>query len=316
MRIVVTGAAGFVGSHLSERLASLGHEVIGIDNLNDYYARHIKELNVRHGSEKGISYVNKDLAEDDVTDIVAGAELIYHLAAQPGISATTPLSAYLRNNVAATCKLIEAAQANPTLKGFVNIATSSVYGFSATGDETTEPKPASHYGVTKLAAEQFVMAATREGKLPGCSVRLFSVYGPRERPEKMFHKLIRAMLTDESFPLYDGSEKHRRSYTFVGDAVEGLVAVGTHLDRSVGEIFNIGSDIVTTTGEGIEIVEEIIGKKAKIELRPKRPGDQLETSANIEKARRLLGYNPTTSPREGLRQQVEWYRDNLSDLVK
>ena len=314
MEILVTGAAGFVGSHLAERLAGLGHQVRGLDCFTDFYARHLKELNARQVAEKGVEFLPLDLAADDLTPALEGAEVIYHLAAQPGISATTPFEDYLRNNLVATQRLLQAAARVPKLSLFVNIATSSIYGADATGDETTEPRPTSYYGVTKLAAEQLVMAAARDQGFPACSLRLFSVYGPRERPEKLYPKLIGCILTDREFPLHEGSEHHVRSYTYVGDIVDGLAAVLDRRDACVGEIFNLGIDTTITTGEAIKIVEELIGRPARIARRPRRPGDQLHTHANIGKARRLLDYHPATAPREGLAREVEWYRGLVSRL--
>ena len=154
------------------------------------------------------------------------------------------------------------------------------------------PEPISHYGATKLAAEQLALAYWRERRLPVCSIRLFSVYGPRERPEKLYMKLITSILQGEEFPLYDGSQHHKRAYTFVDDAVAGLLAVLDHRDRCAGEIFNIGSDIETTTSRGIEIVEEILGQQARLKVLPPRPGDQTHTRANIDKARAYTRFRP------------------------
>lgn len=314
-KYLITGAAGFIGSHLSERLVAEGHNVLGIDCLTDYYSRAQKMLNKNLLSDKGVEFLHLNLAEDDLSLAFEGAlkevEVIYHLAAQPGISATTPFNAYLKNNIIGTHRLLDAAKKSTSLRGFVNISTSSVYGADASSDERAEPKPTSYYGVTKLAAEQLVLAAAREDNFPACSMRLFSVYGPRERPEKLYPRLIASILEDKAFPLYEGSEAHLRSYTYVGDIVDGLVSLLNKLDEIKGEIFNIGTDVAITTGEGIRIVEEIIGKKAKTEPKPKRHGDQLKTHANITKARRILGYNPTTTAREGLEKEVEWYKEHI-----
>ncbi len=197
----------------------------------------------------------------------------------------------------------------------INISTSSVYGADATGDETNVPRPTSYYGVTKLTAEQLALAYTRDRGLPTCSLRLFSVYGPRERPDKLYSKLIRCILDDKPFPLYEGSEHHRRSYTYVSDAVDGLVAALRSFDRCVGEIFNIGTDVTHTTGEAIKTVENVIGKTAIIERAPRRAGDQLKTHANIEKARRVLNYDPTTTLREGVMEMVDWHRRQIQGRV-
>lgn len=316
MNILVTGAAGFIGSHLAERLIEQGHTVLGLDCFTDYYARVLKELNAKQIQEQGVEFLPLDLAEDDLGPAVKDVEIVYHVAAQPGISATTAFETYVRNNITATHRLLEAVKPSPSLRGFVNISTSSVYGADATGDETTEPKPTSYYGVTKLAGEQLALAYTREQGLPACSIRLFSVYGPRERPEKLYTKLIRCTLEGKEFPLYEGSEHHLRSYTYVGDSIDGLVAVLDHLDECIGEIFNIGIDTAVTTGEAMRTVEKVIGKPAKFVTVPKRAGDQLKTHANIEKARRLLGYNPTTPLEEGVERAVEWYKQHILGKIE
>ena len=314
MKIVVTGVAGFIGSHLAERLADGGHDVTGVDCFTDYYSRRLKELNAEDVRKRGVSIAQLDLAEADLSAVLQDAEVIYHLAAQPGISDATPYAHYARNNILATHRLVETARRLPALKMLVNVATSSVYGRHATDSEECAPKPTSYYGVTKLAAEQLVLAACREGGLPACSLRLFSVYGQRERPEKLYPKLIRSIFEDTEFPLYEGSESHSRSYTYVGDIVDGFVAVLDHLDQCVGEIFNIGADFEFTTGEGIRIVESLIGREARKVIKPKRTGDQLRTFANIDKARRILGYNPTTRLEDGLRAEVDWFRNRALEM--
>ena len=308
MNILVTGAAGFIGSHLAERLAALGHAVVGLDCLTDYYDRAQKERNAAALAACGIPLLRLDLASDNLHAALEGIHVLYHLAAQPGISAATPFETYLRNNIIATQRLLAAAQTLPNLRMAINIATSSIYGADATGDETTEPRPTSHYGVTKLAAEQLLLARYRDTGFPACSLRLFSVYGPRERPEKLYPRLIRAILEDREFPLYAGSEAHVRSYTYVADAVDGMVTVLERLDACNGEIFNIGTDQTLTTGEGIRIVERLLGKPARIVRQPRRSGDQLRTHANIAKARRILGYAPHTSAADGLAQEVAWIK--------
>lgn len=311
MKIFITGVAGFIGSHLAEKLVQLEHDVTGVDCLTNYYSRDLKLLNLAQVETCGVSVQRLDLAEDDVTALLQDVDYIFHLAAQPGISASTPFGDYERNNILATYRLLEASKKVNNLRGFINVATSSVYGADATNDETFEPKPTSYYGVTKLAAEQLVLASARDSGFPACSLRLFSVYGPRERPEKLYPKLIHALLADKAFPLHEGSEKHLRSYTYIDDIIKGFVAVMNSIDKCHGEIFNIGTDTAITTGEAITIVEEILDKKAVIEVKPKRPGDQLKTHTNIEKARHLLGYEPKVSPREGLGKAVDWYRTQV-----
>jgi UDP-glucuronate 4-epimerase len=307
MRILVTGAAGFIGSHLVERLLREGHSVAGIDCFSPYYDRAIKQRNVAAALERGLELHEIDLAADSLEAACSGAELIYHAAAQPGISAQTPFQDYLRNNIVATQRLLEAIAGSASLQLFVNVATSSVYGADATGPETSEPRPTSYYGVTKLAAEQLVMAAQRENGLRACSLRLFSVYGPRERPEKLFPRLIHSILERKPFPLYAGAEQHTRSFTYVDDVIEAFAACIAHRERLVGEILNIGSAIQRSTSEAIRIVERAMGRPALRDPRPRRAGDQKDTHADIAKARQLLGYEPRTQPEQGITATVEWF---------
>ena len=311
MRILVTGAAGFIGSHLAEHLALKGHDVIGLDCLIDNYARELKESNIKSITEQGCKFVSCDLAEDSLTSVLQDVNAVFHCAAQPGLSTIATLDDYIRNNIIATHRLLQATLDTNTIDGgFIYISTSSVYGAKATGTEHTEPKPASYYGVTKLAAEHLVMAASRQHKIDACSLRLFSVYGPRERPEKLYPRLIECILSDREFTIYDGSYDHYRSYTYVGDVLAGMVLALENMSKCRGEVFNFGSKISITTKEGIRIVEDLLGRQARIKIIPKRPGDQLETRANIDKARKMLGYNPTTSVLDGLIQEVNWYRGN------
>ncbi len=311
MRILVTGAAGFIGSQLSEHLALKGHDVIGIDCLVDNYARELKNRNIRTIREQGCAFVSCDLAEDSLSNVLQGVDAVFHCAAQPGLSSVASLDDYIRNNIIATNRLLDAViDANSVSGGLIYISTSSVYGAKAIGNENAETKPTSYYGVTKLAAEHLVMAASRQGKIDACSLRLFSVYGPRERPEKLYPRLIECILQDKEFTLFDGSYDHYRSYTYVADALDGMLLVLDNMSKCNNEIFNIGSNVSITTREGISIIENLLGRQAKISIIPKRPGDQLETRADIEKARTILGYEPTTSVLDGLSQEVNWFRDN------
>jgi nucleoside-diphosphate-sugar epimerase len=311
MKIVVTGAAGFIGSHLAEGLARQGHTVVGIDSFTDYYSARLKQANAEDIEAAGVTLHQLDLTTDDLTPALQDVEFVFHLAGQPGISASTPLADYVRNNVVATDKLLLACQKQSSLRCFVNVATSSIYGRHAYDPEDAAPKPTSYYGVTKLAAEQLALALHREKGFPACSLRIFSVYGPRERPEKLYPKLIRSILTDTPFPLFEGSQAHSRSFTYVGDIVKGFTAVLNHPNQVIGETINLGSDVEMSTGQGIALIEQIMGKKATFDMRPKRPGDQLHTCANIGKAQRLLGYAPHTQLEEGLKAEVDWYVNRI-----
>jgi len=312
MKILVTGAVGFIGSHTAERLHSLGHEVIGVDNFSDYYSLALKNLNAKALTSKGISIIKQDLREDNLSAVLpTDVDYIFHFAAQPGISSTSTFADYFTNNIIATKHLIDYALKCNNLKLFVNIGTSSIYGLEATFPESIAPKPASHYGVTKLAAEQLVLQKSREEKFKSCSLRLYSVIGPRERPEKMYTKLIDLGLKDEAFPLFEGSDTHLRSFTYVGDIVDGVVSVIGNEAKVDGEIINLGTEVEHTTQEGIEAVEQVLGKKIKINVIAKRAGDQLRTKANIDKARKLLNYNPQTTLLDAVKHQVAWFKENF-----
>lgn len=312
MKILVTGAVGFIGSHTAERLQKLGHEVIGVDNFNDYYSLELKHLNENALKEKGISVLKLDLRQpSDVDQLPKDIDYIFHFAAQPGISSTSTFEDYFTNNVIATKNLIDYAIQLEDLKLFVNIGTSSIYGLEATFPEDVAPKPASHYGVTKLTAEQLVLQKSRENQFKSCSLRLYSVIGPRERPEKMYTKLIACGLNNEAFPLYEGSDKHLRSFTYVGDIVDGVVSVIGNEDKVNDEIINLGTEVEHTTQDGIDAVEKVLGQPIKINVIAKRAGDQLRTKANIDKARKLLNYNPKTTLLEAVEKQVEWYKANF-----
>ncbi len=316
MKILVTGAAGFIGSHTSERLKDIGHEVVGVDNFSPYYDLSLKKLNAEALSEKGIEILALDLRIADLDKTLPqDLDYIFHFAAHPGISNTSTFEDYFSNNILATQRLVEFAEHLPKKPFFVNIATSSIYGLEATFSETIVPKPASWYGVTKLAAEQLVLAKTRENKLEGTSFRLFSVYGPRERPDKLYTRLLDCAMANKPFPLFEGSEKHLRSFTYVQDIVDGIVSVIGKEEICNGEIFNLGTEVESTTAQGIATVEEIFQKKINTENKPPRAGDQSRTKANIDKARKLLGYNPTTSLKNGLEAQYIWFKDNFKNQV-
>lgn len=312
VKVLVTGIAGFIGSHTAERFVSLGCEVIGIDNFSPYYSVDLKRLNCQELIQKGVQIIEHDLREHNLDSVLPlDIDYIFHFAAQPGISSTSTFEDYFTNNVIATKNLIDYALNCKNLKLFVNIGTSSIYGLEATFTEEVAPKPASFYGVTKLAAEQLVLQTSREKKMKACSLRLYSVIGPRERPEKMYTKLIANGLKNKAFPLFEGSDKHLRSFTYVGDIVDGIVSVLKKEDLVDGEIFNLGTEVEHTTQEGINAVSKVLGCEIQIDVVPKRAGDQWRTKANIDKARKVLGYNPQTSLLDSVRSQVDWYKKNF-----
>ncbi|MFA6307048.1 MAG: NAD-dependent epimerase/dehydratase family protein [Patescibacteria group bacterium] len=309
MKVLVTGAAGFIGSHLAEKLADLGHEVIGVDSLVDYYSVDLKKINIKNIIAKGVKFYEIDLLDDELGEVIKGVEIVYHAAAQPGISDQIPLGAYSRNNILATDKLLKAAANLPALKLFIYFSTSSVYGKIATLTEQAVPDPQSYYAITKLAGEQLALLYYKSSGLPACSVRLFSTYGPRERPEKLIIRLIMSVFTGQAVPIYEGSLDHSRSYTYISDIIDGLILFLDKADICRGGIFNLGSDQEAKTAEVIEIIEKIAGKNANKIILPARGGDQLRTKANIEKIKNLLSYQPRVSLRQGLEKTFAWYKE-------
>ena len=316
MKILITGIAGFIGSNTAERLQQLGHEIVGIDNFSNYYDVAIKRKTAKQLEEKNVFIIEGDLIDDSLYLKLSQYDFdyVFHFAAQPGISSNVSFEEYLNNNVIVTEKLVTFfINKKAGLKLFINIATSSVYGKEAFYNEDKLPLPASIYGVTKLAAEQLVMFRCREKKIKACSLRLFSVYGPRERPDKLYPRLIHAAFSGETFNLFEGSDQHLRSFTYIEDIVDGIVSVIGKENNVNGEIINLGTAIESRTQDGIDLVEKLTGKKIEINIVSKRAGDQLRTHAVIDKARRVLNYNPQTTLEEGLKKHIQWY---LNDKKK
>ncbi|RRO12529.1 NAD-dependent epimerase/dehydratase family protein [Flavobacteriaceae bacterium 14752] len=316
MKILITGAAGFIGSHMAEYLALKDYDVYGIDNLSNYYDVNLKQHNVESIADAGVKFIKADLRfPEQYQDLGRDFDFIIHFAAQPGLSKDSTFQSYVDNNVLVTYQLIQFAKHQKQLKHFFNISTSSVYGKYATVSENVAPQPISTYGITKLAAEQMVLSESRQQNIKASSLRLYSVFGPRERPDKLFTKLIECALNDKKFPLYEGSLKHQRSYTYVGDIVKGIynaLKVHNALD---GEIINLGHFEKHSTQEGVLNVEKILKKHIQIKNLPPRSGDQQETQAIIDKAKLLLNYQPKTSFREGIKQQIEWYKSQNKIMV-
>lgn len=311
--VVVTGVAGFIGSHLALRARQAWNaSVTGIDNFDQYYASRLKRETARILREQNIAVLEGDLVSIDPSTLPADCEIVFHAAAQPGISATTSFETYLKNNVVATEHLLNWARTLRHLRLFVNLSTSSVYGLDARCGETTAPAPASYYGVTKLAAEQLCLASHRQTGLPTCSCRLFSVYGPRERPDKLVPKLLHAVFHGQPFPFFEGSETHVRSFTYIDDIVDGLMRVGSRGSELAGNIFNLGTDVACTTQDVVNGIESLTGKELRKRILPPRAGDQFATTAVIDKARTTIGYSPPTTLKEGLRKTIEWYQAELS----
>jgi nucleoside-diphosphate-sugar epimerase len=305
MRILVTGAAGFIGSTLAEALVGAGHEVVGLDAFIDYYPRPMKEANlVGLLAAPGFRFQELDLRTADLDPWLDAADAVVHEAAMAGLMRSwTDFELYASCNILATNRLIEAAQ-RAGVRRFVLASTSSVYGREAVGDEDHPLEPSSPYGITKLAAEKLVLAHAATSGFPGTIIRYFSIYGPRQRPDMAYHRFIEAMLDREPITVF-GDGEQSRSNTYIDDAVRGTIQALEH--GAVGGIYNIGGGRTITLNEAIGLIAGHLGVEPVIEREPARPGDQRHTSADIGRARAALGYAPTVEPSDGLARQVAWH---------
>jgi UDP-glucose 4-epimerase len=314
MKCLVTGAAGFVGSHLAERLLREQHEVIGIDCFVPYYPRWIKEQNIRGlGSYSQFHFIEASLIDIDLPGLLSqGVDCVFHQAAQAGVRASwgREFADYTSLNILGTQQLLEAAKSHPLHK-FVYASSSSVYGDVTTLPmrEDALPKPLSPYGVSKLSAEHLCYLYWKNYDVPTISLRYFTVYGPRQRPDMAFHRFFRFLLENRSIPIY-GDGEQTRDFTFIDDIVEAnILASQTSV---VGDVLNIGGGTTVTLREAIAVCEEVSGKRAKLDLHPVEKGDVRQTLADVSRARQYLSYQPRVRLREGLAAEWQWVRDLYS----
>ena len=307
MIALVTGAAGFVGSHLSAALLDDGAEVLGVDAFTDYYSRLRKEQNLAHlRGRPGFSFLEDDLSEAPLAPLLDGVDCVFHLAGQPGVRASwgPDFVQYVRHNIAATQRLLEASMLHP-LRKFVFASSSSVYGDAEAypTPESLRPQPVSPYGVTKLAAEHLCEVYRTSFGVPVASLRLFTVYGPRQRPDMAFSRLVAAALAGEEFEVY-GDGEQTRDFTFVGDVVQAM------RDAAVSDwcgVANIGGGSRTSLNAVLDIVSDLCGE-LRVVRRPQATGDVRHTAADTSVAQAAFGYRPRTSLPEGLAAMVTWAR--------
>jgi nucleoside-diphosphate-sugar epimerase len=307
MIALVTGAAGFVGSHLSAALLDDGAEVLGVDAFTDYYSRLRKEQNLAHlRGRPGFSFLEDDLSEAPLAPLLDGVDCVFHLAGQPGVRASwgPDFVQYVRHNIAATQRLLEASMLHP-LRKFVFASSSSVYGDAEAypTPESLRPQPVSPYGVTKLAAEHLCEVYRTSFGVPVASLRLFTVYGPRQRPDMAFSRLVAAALAGEEFEVY-GDGEQTRDFTFVGDVVKAM------RDAAASDwcgVANIGGGSRTSLNAVLDIVSDLCGE-LRVVRRPQATGDVRHTAADTSVARAAFGYRPRTSLPEGLAAMVAWAR--------
>jgi nucleoside-diphosphate-sugar epimerase len=310
VRCLVTGAAGFIGSHLAARLAELGHEVAGVDCFLDYYPRAVKERNLRSLVEKSnVRLLEEDLSRAELAPLLAGVDWVFHLAAQAGVRASwgRDFAVYATHNVLATQRLLEAAR-DAEVSRLVYASSSSVYGDTADLPmrEESLPRPVSPYGVSKLAAEHLCWLYWRNYGLPTVSLRYFTVYGPRQRPDMAFHRFLKGALRGEEITLYDDGEQ-TRDFTFVSDVVAANLAAAERAEG--GTVLNIGGGSEVSINHVLAMIERLSGRTLRVRRKERQKGDVRHTAADCTRAHEALGFRPAVALAEGLRRQWEWIQE-------
>jgi nucleoside-diphosphate-sugar epimerase len=312
MKALVTGAAGFIGSHLTGHLLDRGIEVIGLDGFTDYYARERKEANLAPlRGRVGLRFVEAHLQDTDLGALLEGVTHVFHLAAQAGVRKSwgKDFRVYTTNNVDATQMLLEACVGRP-IDRFVYASTSSVYGDVAPMPmrEDARLQPVSPYGVSKLAAEQLCHLYFFNYQVPTVALRYFTVYGPRQRPDMAFHRFLRAAHLGEPITVY-GDGEQTRDFTFVADAVEATYLAG---ERGVaGRVYNIGGGSRVSVNDVLAIVEQIVGRPLIVKREAAQKGDMRDTYADTSLAQADLGFSPTASLADGLSAEYAWLKPLL-----
>jgi nucleoside-diphosphate-sugar epimerase len=310
LRAVVTGAAGFIGSHLVESLLADGHEVVGIDAFVDFYPRAVKEGNLsRARDHAAFRLVEGRLQDLDLTPVLEGARQVFHLAAQAGVRGSwgRDFALYTDHNVLATQRLLEAASAAGVPR-VVYASSSSVYGDAAALPllEDARCQPVSPYGVTKLAAEHLALLYERNFGLPTVSLRYFTAYGPRQRPDMAFHRFLKAA-RDEAVVRVFGDGEQTRDFTFVSDIVAATRAAAD--SGRPGGVYNVGGGERVSVNTVVRAVEAVTGRQLTVQREPAQKGDMRDTFADTSAARRDLGFCSTVRLEDGIAREWSWIRE-------
>ena len=308
MRALVTGCAGFIGSHLAESLLRDGHEVVGVDGLTDTYASEIKLGNLERAKEfDAFRFLAVDLTQTRLDPLVDECDAIFHLAAEPGVRTSwgARFESYTRNNVLATQALLEAAKRWPA-KRVVFASSSSIYGDAELlpTPEDVLPRPFSPYGVTKLAAEHLCALYQGNFGVETVALRYFSTYGPRQRPDMAFHRFCRAALRREPLTVF-GNGEQTRDFTFVADVVAATRAAAIS-PAAPGGVYNVGGGSRVSVNEALKLIVSFAGRPLELRHLDSEKGDVRNTGADTSRARLELGFNPTTSVKAGLQAEFEW----------
>ena len=314
MRALVTGAAGFVGSHLCERLLRDGAEVVGLDAFVPNYPRPWKEANLRLLRDHArFRFVEGDLAELDLTRLLTDIEIVFHQAAMPGVRSSwgAEFQVYVDHNIRATQRLLEAAVSLRPLRRIVYASSSSVYGDTPALplEEDAAPRPISPYGVTKLAAEHLCRLYAVAYGLPTISLRYFTVYGPRQRPDMAFHRFCAAILQEREIVVFSDGEQ-TRDFTYVDDAVEANLRAALR-PLEPGAVINIGGGARISVRAALGLLETAAGRKARLVHREAQRGDMRHTYADTRRAQALLDFRPAVPVAEGLRRELVWMEEVL-----
>jgi nucleoside-diphosphate-sugar epimerase len=307
--VLVTGAAGFIGSHLAQGCLEQGHNVFGIDSFTSYYEPELKRENVAQVENHAAwTFLEGDLVDLDLVSLLDGIDIVFHLAAQPGVRASwgQTFGAYVDSNVTALQRLLEASR-SVALERFVFASSSSVYGDAERlpTNEATSLQPISPYGATKALGEHLCRLYHRSHALPIVTLRYFTVYGPRQRPDMAFNKLMRAALEHEEIVIY-GDGGQTRDFTFVRDAVDGTIAAA--VDGHPGAVYNLGGGARTSMNEVLEMIADLTGEDLNVRRVAAQAGDARDTAADTSRARAQLGFAPSRSLYEGLSEQIAWHR--------